>query len=643
MMPFGSLRFDIVAYRHRFFETHKRHIALFAVLYAILIAIYGQRLFFYILPSDDYMRFWGDDNVEMLISNSARWAQALLNKYVFTGPIQILPYLHGLIGILCFTAMGYLSALYWGGKSVSEIVATVVLIAATPMFAHNLYFATNITTWLALLSGVIGFLLVAMRKGRWTKLVGFVFLIFSIGNYQSIVQIVALLILVKTLLHISDAKSTKEIYGYVARALVLIAVVAVAYAISNRINAYFMHMYHLHETHRLAQADRNASLGALWRHLKDTYTTPIPFLFFSKPLHFLFAILYGGGIVSGLYLVVRQKSDTTKAKLLKTIVWLIAFAAIPLIVNLPLIMGVDIPLRAHFPLGWAVAGVFVLSLVAVKGLLRTVLYGLVVVIAIVQIYYISIFFDGCARQTQADILRANAIVNRIRMDKEYEKEPIKFYIVGQKPFNVVGWDIKWQQPFDSYWAKYKIFRYFTDLRFEPMNRRDLNEIERYLVERGEPIYSYPGKNSVVVYHNKAVLFLNPDKINILIKKHRDLKKIPLERTPDVHATFDLYIEDNILFYYKKPCTEEEIRRKFFLRIYPKDPAHTVISGKRGLPFATRDFRFSLFGERKDDRCVAAIELPTSFEIAKIRTGQFGDNNLTWDVTYTFHKENNRGD
>lgn len=629
--------FDITQKGAHWKKVYGIHFRRFAVLYGILFLIFGQRLFFYTLPSDDYMRFWGDDNTNMLITNSARWAQALLNKYVFTDAVQILPYLHGLIGIFCFALMGYGSALYWKREKASEIGVITLLIAATPMFAHNLYFSTNITTWLTLALGMIGFFMIDLARRFWIKLFGFLFLVFSIGNYQSIIQVVVLLILFKVLLQVIDATERKVVWKSIYRAFILVVVVAVAYVVSDKINDYFLHIYHLHKIHRLAQAEQNFSLAALFAHLKDTYTTPILFLFFSKSLHLLFLLFYMTGVIAGAYLIFLKKSGAFSLKIVKLFLLMIAFVLIPPIVNLPLMMGVDIPVRAHFPIGWAVGGMFMLSLLAFSGILKTAVYILAGVLIIINSYYISIFYDGCTRQTQADILRANAIVNRIRIDKNYENEPIQFYIIGNKPFNVKGWAIKWQQPFNSYWARYKIFKYFTDLRFTPMSRKSLNEVEQYLVNKGELVHSYPGKNSVIVYHNKAVLFLNADKMNILIKKHQNLKKIPLKRESDLHASFDLYIQDNILFYYKKECTQEDIQKKFFLRIYPKDPRHTVINGKRGLPFATWDFQFPLYGKREGNNCIAAVELPKQYEIAKIRTGQFGNKKLDWDVSYYFKK------
>jgi len=609
------------------------HIKRFAIIYVALILIFGQRLFFYIIPSDDYMRFWGDDNTNMLITNSARWAQALLNKYVFTDAIQILPYLHGLVGIFCFAVMGYLSALYWEREKTSEIVMITLLIAATPMFAHNLYFATNITAWLTLALGMIGFFMIDLSRRMWAKFVGFIFLVFSIANYQSIIQIIALLILFRTLMLSLRATESKQIRQLIYRAFVLMAVVAAAYILSDKINDYFLHLYHLHKMHRLAQAEQHFSLIGVWQHLKHAYTTPALFLFFSKPLHLLLLLLYAIGIIMGIYLILTQRKEPARLKMLKLLLWITAFALIPPIVNLPILIGVDIPLRAHFPIGWAVAGIFMLALMVFKGIFRTAVYALAVLLIVINSYYISVFYDGCARQTQADILRANTIVSRIRIDKNYEEEPIKFAIVGQKPFNVKGWNIKWQQPFDSYWAKYKIFKYFTDLNFQKMNRQERNEIDHYIIDKGEPVHAYPGKNSIVVYNNKAVLFLNPGKMNILINKEKNIKKIPLDESPDIHSKFDLYIRDNILFYYKKECSDEDMQRKFFLRIYPEDPQHTVINGRRGGAFQTWDFHFDLFGKKENGSCIAAVKLP-KYTIKQIRTGQFGEKGkLLWDITY----------
>ncbi len=616
--------------------AHIHEIRLFLILFIINVFIYGQKLFFYSFPADDYMRFYGDPHTEMLITNSARWAQALLNEYVFAGKLQILPYLHGLIGIFCFTLMGYLSAKYLLRERTSEVAVVTLVVSVSPMFAHNLYFSTNITTWLALLLGVVGFLL-AHRKGFAAKAAGLLLMVFAIGNYQSIIQIVLLLALFRMLISVWEAERGASVRRAVVQMAGWVVFLLTAYVISFGINEWFLHHYNLHETHRLAKAEHTPlTFAIISERLHRIYTEWLPFNFFGRAFNLLYLFVFLVTVVGAVVGCIRNRS-LFSLKIVKLMFFMAALLAIPLIVKLPELMEVDIPIRAYFPVGWALSGLLVLQFVVFRGWLRNITWISALLIMVLNLYYITLFFDSCKRQTDADIRRANMIVQRIRMDDEYSGEPIAFHISGQKAFNVDGWRMKWQQPFNSFWSKYKFFRYFTDMRFRDMTPAELHEITKYIVDKGETIRSYPGKNSVIVYHNKAVLFLNADKINILIKKRQNLKKIPLERKADLHAVFDLYVQDNILFYYKKECTLDDIRKKFFLRIYPKDPLHTVINGKVGGAFQTWDFHFPLYGRRDGHTCIAAVELPTRYEIAKIRTGQFGDKKLDWDVSYDFEK------
>ncbi len=621
---------------YRTLSTHSTEIRLFFILLLINIFIYGQKLFFYTFPADDYMRFFGDTNPNMLITNSARWAQALLNEYVFVGKLQILPYLHGFIGIFSFTLMGYLSAKYLQRERVSEIVLITLCISVSPMFAHNLYFSTNITTWLALLLGLLGFF-VAHKDGIGPKILGMVLMVFSIGNYQSIIQIVLLLALFRMLLDVRKAQDFATIKKAFIKLISWVLWSFVAYLISFYINEAFLHYYHLHETHRLAKTENGLTLAALLQRIEHIYTNWLPFNFFEKEFNLLYLFIFLTAFIGSVVTIIRDSSKFV-LKALQIVLFTGIFISLPLLVKLPALMGVDIPIRAYFPVEWALAGLIAMEFELFQGWMRNITFVSVSLVLLLSVYYITLFYDGCKRQTDADIRRANMIVQRIRLSEGYQNEPISFHIEGQKPFNVKGWNIKWQQPFDSYWSKYPFFRHFTDLNFYRMSSSELKEITDYIVQRGKLIRSYPAKDSIIVYKNKAILFLNADKINILIKKEKNLKKIPLDRKPDIHSVFDLYVQDNILFYYKKECTQDDVNKKFFLRIYPKDPLNTVIHGRKGVPFQTWDFKFFLYGKREGKSCVAAVELPTSYEVARIRTGQFGHKKLEWDVSYYFKEK-----
>ena len=162
-----------------------------------------------------------------------------------------------------------------------------------------------------------------------------------------------------------------------------------------------------------------------------------------------------------------------------------------------------------------------------------------------------------------------------------------------------------------------------------MSKKGRNEIIDYIIKTKKRVYDYPGKDSVIVYKNNAILLLNASKINIFIKKERLIKQIPLDQNPVYQGKFKLYIHNNTLFYYKENCTEQDIRNKFFLRLYPLNPL-TKVNGKIIYPFQTWDFKFWLYGKKIDHTCIAAVELP-NYALKKIRTGQFAGKGLEWDI------------
>ena len=90
--------------------------------------------------------------------------------------------------------------------------------------------------------------------------------------------------------------------------------------------------------------------------------------------------------------------------------------------------------------------------------------------------------------------------------------------------------------------------------------------------------------------------------------------------PVAQSYFDLYISGNALAYLKKPCTPGDSDARFFLHIFPTNPADLPADG-RELGFANLDFQFANYGADIGGKCVAERELP-DYAIERIRTGQF---------------------
>ena len=98
--------------------------------------------------------------------------------------------------------------------------------------------------------------------------------------------------------------------------------------------------------------------------------------------------------------------------------------------------------------------------------------------------------------------------------------------------------------------------------------------------------------------------------------------------PLADSDFDIYIDQNILIYFKQPCAEEDTRAKFSLHIFPADA--------RDLPANRQEYGFDNldFNHRGDEikasggRCVALRDLP-DYPIERIRTGQFTHAGHLW--------------
>ena len=92
--------------------------------------------------------------------------------------------------------------------------------------------------------------------------------------------------------------------------------------------------------------------------------------------------------------------------------------------------------------------------------------------------------------------------------------------------------------------------------------------------------------------------------------------------PLADAHFDIYLNENILFYFKQPCAEEDTQARFFLHIFPAD-ARDLSVRRQELSFNNGDFGFNGRGKISDDRCAVIRRLP-DYAIERIRTGQFTD-------------------
>lgn len=602
---------------------------LFGILFLISIFIYGGKLFFYSLAPDDYSRFYsgGSEQASWL----GRWMAGIISQHVFTHSLQVLPYINGLLGVFAFTLSAFLTGKFFSITNKLILSIVTLLITISPFVTHSFFFNISVSAWLSILFGLIGFFL-AYNKHIIIKFLGLTLLVIAIGIYQTIIQVILIIIVVKAILDILSIKELEELKKIAKELILGVGFVFLAFVFSVTINNLYIDFNHLHMRARYAKSGNIHSLSYYLKQVELMYEITVKGLFglkyFKDELVLLYNITTLLTFFSVIFFFIRKKATyVTKAILMFIALFLLAVT--PIILNLPLIMGNSVPARAYIAGTWMVAGLFIIQIKLLNGILRAISFAVAIFIIIVSAFYVNVFFHAAYRQTMSDITRANQIVTTIRNNPNYNSEPMQFKIVGEKSFAVKGWKLDYEA-LNTNWSKYGLFSNFTDFKYKGMSEESYDEVTRELIERGEIIKPYPAKNSIYVSGDKAVLYLNPIKINTAIK----LEHFQEEKA-DINAYFDLYVRGKNIYYKKTPCTKSDIAHTFFLHVYPtKKSVLPQKLQKRGILYM--DFRFSQFGKREGNSCIAVKELP-SFDIEKIATGQYAHGKIDWSKVYSFKK------
>lgn len=91
-------------------------------------------------------------------------------------------------------------------------------------------------------------------------------------------------------------------------------------------------------------------------------------------------------------------------------------------------------------------------------------------------------------------------------------------------------------------------------------------------------------------------------------------------TATARSEFALFSAEEALWYYRAPCSREDIEARFFLHLYPRSATDLPVD-RLEHGFENRDFAFPDRGRLLDGGCIARVHLP-DYEIARLRTGQF---------------------
>ena len=95
------------------------------------------------------------------------------------------------------------------------------------------------------------------------------------------------------------------------------------------------------------------------------------------------------------------------------------------------------------------------------------------------------------------------------------------------------------------------------------------------------------------------------------------RRIPKE--PIIQSGFDVYLDDGKLVYVKDRCTPEDLKSRFFVKVFPVDPEDLPAGPRwKGLRYTRL---FTVEPERFGDRCLFGRSLPT-YPVDRIVTGQW---------------------
>ena len=115
----------------------------------------------------------------------------------------------------------------------------------------------------------------------------------------------------------------------------------------------------------------------------------------------------------------------------------------------------------------------------------------------------------------------------------------------------------------------------------------------------------------------------------VLEAYRQAYQSVVAGEPVARSTFDVYRDGRALYYVKTPCSDADIKTKFFLHIFPTD-AKELPFQRWQWGYDNDDFFFLDRGLRFDDKCLASVALPP-YDIAGIETGQLLTGRRLWEA------------
>ena len=115
----------------------------------------------------------------------------------------------------------------------------------------------------------------------------------------------------------------------------------------------------------------------------------------------------------------------------------------------------------------------------------------------------------------------------------------------------------------------------------------------------------------------------------------DMYEAAVSRESSASSTYDVYLQDNAIYYAKQPCVAADTEARFFLYIYP-EYANNLPADRRQYGYTNVDFDFNDYGFLAEGKCLARRDLP-NYAVRHIHTGQFvyPDGPVTWEADFRF--------
>ena len=123
------------------------------------------------------------------------------------------------------------------------------------------------------------------------------------------------------------------------------------------------------------------------------------------------------------------------------------------------------------------------------------------------------------------------------------------------------------------------------------------------------------------------LYNGPD----LIASYRAAYPSIVSTEPLAREDFDVYLDDDTLYYVKEPCQREDTRTRFSLHIFPAD-VDDLPDNRKQHRFDNLDFRFIERGFMFDGKCLLRVNLP-QYDIVGFRTARLHGAGHAWSVPH----------